>query len=363
MSINTKIIAFNLPQFHTFPENDKWWGKGFTEWVNVKSAKAIYKNQYEPRIPLGDNYYDLSNLENIISQMKLAKKYGIYGFCYYHYWFNGKLLMQKPLELLRDYKGEKIPYCLCWANEPWTRAWDGKTDVIMPQNYGNDEKKWEKHILYLLSFFKDESYIKIDNRPMLVVYRCSNIQRRNDIFRYYDCKCKEFGFNGIYLVEELNGFQNKPCCEKSSAVLEFEPWFTSNFQRTFSDKIFDKIRKSSFNYKNNTECGRVFSYDETWRRILKFNPNTIDRKVYLGGFPDWDNTPRRGNKANLYIGSNPQKFENYLRKQLQRCDMFHSDYLFINAWNEWGESAYLEPDEKNRYGYLEAVQNALNELR
>ena len=142
-----KILAFYLPQFHCFKENDEWWGKGFTEWTNVKKAEKLFDNHNQPRVPYEDNYYNLLEVGVLEKQMQLAQEYGVYGFCYYHYWFNGKLLMEKPLERMMKLK-KKLPYCFCWANEPWTRAWDGKTgEVIMPQVYGA-ETEWEEHFLY-----------------------------------------------------------------------------------------------------------------------------------------------------------------------------------------------------------------------
>lgn len=175
MNEKVKLIAFHLPQYHTFPENDQWWGKGFTEWTNTRKAVPLYKGHYQPRTPLNKNYYQLDRLDDILWQMDLAKKYNVYGFCYYHYWFNGKLLLNKPLELLRDYNGDKLPYFFCWANEPWTRAWEGNTKkVLMPQEYGN-QPEWEEHFQYLLTFFRDSAYMKKENMPLLVLYRTNNI--------------------------------------------------------------------------------------------------------------------------------------------------------------------------------------------
>lgn len=146
MQIMTKLIAFHLPQFHSIPENDEWWGKGFTEWVNTKKATASFSGHYQPREPLNDNYYDMLDYETRKWQADIAKKNGIYGFCYYHYWFNGKLLLEKPLEMLSNEKDIDMNYCFCWANEPWTRAWDGsEKEVIMPQEYGKEEE-WESHL-------------------------------------------------------------------------------------------------------------------------------------------------------------------------------------------------------------------------
>ena len=165
-----RIIAFYLPQFHNIPENDEWWGDGFTEWVNVKKAEPIYEGHEQPRVPLDGNYYNLLDDDVKIWQAELAKKYGIYGFCYYHYWFNGKLLLEKPMEQMLENKKVDLPFCVCWANEPWTRAWVGEKKVLIGQEYGT-EKEWKEHFDYMLPFFRDDRYIKEDNRPLYVIYR------------------------------------------------------------------------------------------------------------------------------------------------------------------------------------------------
>ena len=159
-----KIIAFYLPQFHNIPENDEWWGDGFTEWVNVKKAKPLFDGHVQPKEPLNDNYYNLLDDNIKIWQAKIAKEYGVYGFCYYHYWFNGKLLLEKPMEQMLNNKKIDIPFCISWANEPWTKAWVNEKKVLIPQSYGG-VNEWKEHFDYLLPFFKDERYIKVHNKP------------------------------------------------------------------------------------------------------------------------------------------------------------------------------------------------------
>ena len=195
-----KILAMYLPQYHCFKENDEWWGKGFTEWTNTKKAKPLYKNHYQPKEPLNDNYYDLSNKETMEKQAKLAKEYGIYGFVYYHYWFNGKKLLHKPLEDMLLNKKVKINFCLSWANEPWTRSWDGKSkEIIMPQEYG-DKNDWVNHYNYFKNFFLDDRYIKINNMPVLFIYRISSIDNFDEMFKKWNELAVEDEFDGIYLV-------------------------------------------------------------------------------------------------------------------------------------------------------------------
>lgn len=355
MNNKVQILAFYLPQFHRFKENDEWWGEGFTEWVNVKKAVPLFKGHEQPRVPLNDNYYDLSNPKDIQWQVDLAKEYGLGGFCIYHYWFDGKLLLDKPIDLFKRLE-RKIDYCFCWANEPWTRSWDGETNVVlMPQRYGG-EKEWEDHFQYLLPFFKDSYYIKKNNKPMLVLYRTNNIPNCDDMIRYWDRRCVEEGFDGIYTVEEMNAFQKKAVCKYTDAVLEFEP-MNALKKRNFWIMGRDYIRSRIHDIKNKTHLS-VFQYDDVWKSILARNYKTedSDKKIYLGGFVGWDNTARKGTNGLVLDGATPEKFKQNLQKQVERARLQESEYIFINAWNEWGEGTYLEPDEKHGTKYLEAIK-------
>lgn len=351
-----KYIAFHLPQYHSFPENDEWWGKGFTDWVNVKKARPLFKGHEQPVVPLNENYYDMMAFETRKWQAELGKKYGLYGFCYYHYYFNGKLLMEKPLEALLCEKNIDFPFCLCWANEPWTRAWDGSTSqVIMPQNYG-DESDWQKHVDYLMPFFKDSRYIKVEGKPLFVIYRTNNIPNCDWMIEFFNKKCIDEGFAGIYICEELNAFQREPSCKNSSAVIAFEP---SNIQRDRSkwNKICNLFKSKC--YTRNIRSGlKIFNYDEIWNKILHQKYITYGKKLFLGAFTGWDNSPRKKDRGMVYVGSTPHKFEQYLRKLNLRADEEHSEFIFINAWNEWAEGAYLEPDTRYSYEYLQALQNS-----
>lgn len=348
-----KILAFYLPQFHEIPENNKWWGKGFTDWTNVKKAKPLVDGQYQPREPLNDNYYDLSDIEVMKWQSKIAQDHGIHGFCYYHYWFNGKKLLEKPLENMLKDKEVAIPFCFSWANEPWARTWDGRdTDVLMPQEYGN-EKEWKEHFNYLLQFFNDERYIKEDNKPMMVIYKTMHIPRVEEMCEYWNKLAKENGFDGIYFVETLGGVQDKPCLNISKAAIEFEPNLTmANHDWSFFKKVFNKLRRI---FNNGLS---IFNYDSIWNEVFKRDVNRFDKELFLGGFIDWDNTPRKRFNGVVFKGSTPDKFENYISNQIIRSNI--NGYIFINAWNEWAEGTYLEPDKKIGFKYLEAIKKALS---
>lgn len=355
-----KIIAFHLPQFHAIPENDEWWGKGFTEWVNVKKAVPLYKNHNQPRVPLNHDYYNLLEEAAIRRQIQQAKEAGVYGFCYYHYWFDGKLLLEKPLEKMLT-MDNKIPYCFCWANEPWARTWDGLANhILMPQFYGG-EKEWEAHFQYLLQFFKDPHYICKDGKPVFVLYRTNDIPDCEAMIGYFDKRCRESGFSGIYMVEEKNSFQKALHCSNADAIINFEPMYTLRHGRSIFQRVVDKVAGVLFNWFTGNNM-LIYRYDSIWKQILKRKVTNPDgKREYRGAFVDWDNTARKGKKGTVIMGATPAKFKKYLRKQMDNAKQEGSEFVFLNAWNEWGEGTYLEPDTHNGYGYLEAIQRLTSE--
>lgn len=362
-----KTIAFYLPQFHQIPENDKWWGEGFTEWVNVKKAKPLFKGHYQPRIPLNNNYYDLSDVSNIRWQAKIAKDHGIYGFCLYHYWFNGKLLLEKPIHLLRDNKDIDINYCLCWANENWNNGWVSDRANILIANNFNDKEDWKKHIDYFLSFFSDSRYIKIDGKPLLVIYYPSIIGPLNEMLSFWENEAIKNGYEGITFVFQHPYFYLDPKANKSifNYGIEFQPTLSMlKLDKVNVRKQNLKIKLTSFLQKylklyihlKKRELVK-YDYDILWEQILSSTP---DSNMFPGAFVDWDNTPRKGKRGSLVLGSTPEKFLKYFEQLVIKArSVYNKDYIFIFAWNEWAEGGYLEPDEKNQYGYLEAIYNVL----
>ncbi|MEG1506409.1 MAG: glycoside hydrolase family 99-like domain-containing protein [Bacilli bacterium] len=342
--MNTKLITFYLPQFHRIKENDEWWGEGFTEWTNVKKSKPLYEGHNQPRVPLDNSYYDLSKKETLEKQAKLAKEYGIYGFCFYHYYFNGRKLLEKPAEILLENKEIDLNYCFSWANEPWTRSWDGKTrDVIMPQSYGG-KKEWKEHFEYLLPFFKDKRYIKKENKPLFLIYRTNNIPNCEDMINYWEKLAINNGFNGIYLLETLNSFQKNPILNSSKGVVEFEPMLTMRHYLKPTIQLKRLLRKK-------IGLLDIVNYDDVWSQIIK-RDNDYGKERYLGAFVGWDNTPRKGKKGLIIDNSTPEKFGNYLKIQKNKNN---TEFVFINAWNEWAEGAYLEGDELNSKNYLKQI--------
>lgn len=379
-----KIIAFYLPQFHDIPENDEWWGKGFTEWVNVKKAVPLYKGHEQPRVPLNNNYYNLLNDDVKIWQAKIAKEYGIYGFCYYHYWFGGKLLLEKPMEQMLANPNIDIPFCISWANEPWTKAWVNEKKVLIPQFYGG-KKEWKEHFDYLVKFFKDDRYIKEEGKPLLVIYRAEVIDCLNEMLDYWNELAKENGFNGMVYAYQNITFDLIPNKDDSRFKynIEFQPSYAWNDMNNVStlqkSKVWTSLRnvrrsfflwlekklgfdvKKYFEYSHKEkESVLKTSYDEAWNAILNHVPE--DEKCVPGAFVGWDNTPRKSYRGQVYVGDDPKKFQKYMSRQIKRTkEIYHKDMIFMYAWNEWAEGGYLEPDTRFGYRNLEAIRDALIE--
>lgn len=368
-----KVIAYYLPQFHETRQNNEWWGKGFTEWTNVKKAKPLYKGHYQPRVPLNQNYYDLLDDKVKSWQVKIAKKHGIYGFCFYHYWFNaGDLLLEQPVEQFLKNKSLDIHFCLSWANEPWTKAWVSKQDqILIEQNYG-DNITWKRHFEYLLPYFKDPRYICENNKPLFIIYRPEIIDCLNEMLDYWDNLAKMNGFSGMEYAYQGIWFDQIKNRDDSRFTynIEYEPGYGES--RLFSKrkqrliklaKDIDEMIFKIFNHKLSElylRQVRKLSYDDVWKSINSYVPN--DHKRIAGAFVDWDNTPRRGLKGLVIEGASPEKFYFYFKERIRKAKQFYSsDMVFIFAWNEWAEGGYLEPDQRHQYGYLEAIRKVLEE--
>lgn len=367
-----KVIAFYLPQFHEIPENNEWWGEGFTEWVNVKKAQPLYEGHEQPRIPLNNNFYNLLD-ENIqVWQAKLAKEYGIYGFCYYHYWFNGKLLLEKPMENMLRNKEVDLPFCVCWANEPWTRAWVGETKVLIPQMYGG-RAEWKEHFDYLLPFFKDSRYILDNDKPLVVIYRPEVIDCLNEMLDYWNELAIQAGFKGLTYAYQNIDFDLKSDKDDSRFKynIEFQPLYARHDMFKNNHKYLKALRRNVAAFVEKhfgidlMRYGAGFfnksnqiSYDGAWEKILSRVPDS--KKNIPGAFVGWDNSPRKGERGEIFVGDTPEKFEVYMTKQVSRAkNVYKKDMIFMYAWNEWAEGGYLEPDTRSEYKNLEAIRNAL----
>ena len=367
-----KVIAFYLPQFHSIPENDKWWGKGFTEWVNVKKATPLFPNHYQPRVPLNKNYYNLLDPETMKWQVELANEYGIYGFCFYHYWFSGKKLLEKPVEAFLQRKELETHFCLCWANESWTNTWaNGSADVIMQQSYGG-RNEWKEHFDYLLDYFKDDRYIVNNNKPLLVIYRPELIDCLDEMLTYWNQLAKQNGFDGIeYAYQNVSYYlSSNRNDELFSYAIEYQPnWVfalknLSKLQRIKKDFLVFVEKKLKFNMREKLQVLKGLQrcdYAEIWNYILNSKPTTSISVPCA--FVDWDNTPRKGKRGMVVENANPVDFKKFFAQLLDKAEKeFKQDMGFIFAWNEWAEGGYLEPDEKYRYEYLKAIKYSLDEF-
>lgn len=374
-----KVIAWYLPQFHEIPENNMWWGDGFTEWTNLKKARALFKGHNQPRVPLNKNYYNLLDDEVKNWQVDLAKKYGVYGFCMHHYWFDGKLLLEKPVEQYLKNKSLDLPFCLNWANEHWTNQWKSNSEKILIEQCYGDREQWKKHFNYLLPFFRDARYIKIEGKPLFSIYRPEFIDadKLNEMLECWMQLALENGFPGMafaYVGMKWDYVENKDD-SKFMFDIEYQPslcwnadrqnklwvklynFIPNKFEKRFS-KIFSILKGVIVQAENMKE--NIRDYDETWNKVLNWEPKS--EKSIPGAFVDWDNTPRKGKRGVYLQGASPEKFKYYFKKQIERAKkIYNKDIIFIFSWNEWCEGGYLEPDEKNKYGYLESIAATLNE--
>lgn len=373
-----KIIPLYLPQFHTIPENDEWWGKDFTEWVNVREAKPLFEGHNQPRVPLNDNYYDLSDVETLKWQCRIAKEYGIYGFCMYHYWFNGHLLLEKPMEMLLAHPEIDIKYCISWANHDWTDAWkaSNRTPKVLIAHNFDDEQDWVNHFNYMLPFFKDPRYMMENNKPLMVIYIPNIIRKLKKMLDVWSRMARENGFDGLTYIYQsaASSFDNSWDHTLFDYGVEMNPGYVGLANRQKNSSFFPKlmkysheikrllhIRRSLLPQKKITEVSKA-DYDYTWQRILELRPLSNSPKMIPCAFTDWDNTPRHKERGYLYQGVTPEKFKNYFKQLVENTKKYYdTDMIFVFAWNEWAEGGYLEPDTNNGFAFLEAIRDSLCE--
>jgi lipopolysaccharide biosynthesis protein len=341
-----KLIAFYLPQFHPIPENDEWWGKGFTEWTNVAKARPLFEGHFQPRLPTDLGFYDLRLREIRHQQIALAKKYGIYGFCYHYYWFSGKRLLEKPIDdMLADTESD-MPFCLCWANENWTRRWDAKEhEILIAQKYAPSDE--QDFILGIIRFFQDPRYIRLNGAPLLIVYRpqqLPNPRRSTMIWRQV---CQEAGIPDIHLCAALTHGNETYQKYGFDSGVQFPPHNLklNTINREF--EFFERFR------------GRVFDYGEIARAYL--DEEYSGQHVFKTVFPSWDNTARRKDGATIVLNATPENYEYWLSQAIDRArgsSRSGDRIVFVNAWNEWAEGCYLEPDQVYQTAFLEGTLRA-----
>lgn len=354
-----KLIAFYLPQFHPIPENDEWWGKGFTEWRNVVKARPLFKGHYQPHLPADLGFYDLRLAESRNAQAKLALQYGIHGFCYYHYWFNGQQVLQRPLDDVLASGAPDFPFCICWANENWTRRWDGHDDQVLLRQIYSPQDDLE-HIKSLIPRFKDSRYIKLEGKPLILIYRASNLPDPAETFVSWRRKVEEAGLNGLYIccVESFpadHGLANKIGAD---AAVEFAPDWTVLPRRVGVGNPFSFLSSRALNKVSKTN--HFSEYADLVDSML--NKPAPKYRRYPCVTPMRDNTARRKNGAFVALNSTPDKYEYWLRTSI-RAELHKNEphpIVFINAWNEWAEGNHLEPCERWGRAYLEATSRALS---
>lgn len=339
-----EIYAYYLPQFHQVPENDLWWGTGFTEWTNVKAAKPLFAGHRQPKEPLGDNYYNLLDYDTVKWQTDIAKQYGIDGFVYYHYYFNGKLLLEKPAENFLKWTDIRHSFYFCWANHSWYKSVDGNKELLLEQTYGS-EADWRKHFEYLLPFFKDSRYKKIDNKPVFMIFQ-PRFPHKRHMLRKFERWCKEEGFSGIYYIESaLVMLPTKlllPGAADAYVLREF------NHSRFFMDYLSSK---KGISYRNIAGSGQKLPvYDGNGIYDIMIKRAKRHKKVVHALCFAWDNTPRHGKSGYVVMPPDKDMVMKYL--ECVRDD----DMLLINAWNEWAEGMVLEPTKEEGFRYLEWIR-------
>lgn len=355
-------IALHLPQFHPIPENDEWWGKGFTEWSSAVRTKPRFPGHYQPHLPADLGFYDLRLPEARAAQAKLAADYGIYGFCYYHYWFNGRQVLEGPVNEILKSGEPDFPFCLCWANENWTRRWDGLDDeVLLEQRYSEADDV--AHIRALIPFFTDARYIRIMDRPFFAVYRASkfpNPQRTTEIWRR---EANRAGLKGLFLVRvEGHSERGDPQTVGFDCALEFQPYWPHAGSRIFRRKWWHIRRLGT--HERGIRDNVVFDYGSLVRNALAAPAPAYPRIPCV--CPGWDNSPRRERDAHIFVNSTPELYREWLEGYITRLrpsrgsEIDPDSLVFINAWNEWAEGNHLEPCQKWGRRYLEETRKALS---
>lgn len=337
-----RLIAFYLPQFHPIPENDAWWGKGFTEWTNVTKARPLFEGHYQPHLPADLGFYDLRVRDVMREQASLAKGHGIHGFCYHYYWFSGKRLLERPVdEMLADPEMD-MPFCLCWANENWTRRWDAaENQVLIAQRYlAEDDIEFVRG---LQPYFRDPRYIRLGGAPLLIVYRPQQLPDPAKSVAAWRTFCRESGIGEIHVCAALtHGNTTKP--PGFDSVVDFSP------HNVTAPRI-----NASVNFHQRF-AGAVLDYPAVAAECLE-RPRAADIH-FRTVFPAWDNTARTGSRATMVLNSSPDNYEYWLSATMERTRHelpAGKQLVFVNAWNEWAEGCHLEPDRRHGHAYLQAT--------
>lgn len=362
-----RIIAYYLPQFHPIPENDVWWGKGFTEWTNVGKAKPLFKGHDQPKLPADLGYYDLRISKVREDQASMAKSYGIEGFCYWHYWFgDGKQLLEKPFEEVLESGSPDFGFCLAWANINWGGlAYGDKYErLLIEQTYpGIDD--YTKHFYKVLPAFLDKRYIRIDNKPIFTIYNPVGLPDSNEFIELWNKLAKENGLDGIYFI----AYQHFNYPYKTAGFDALTPPSPSHLFMRVKYKFIDRLVNKLFKYRYNQLRYRSWALRNifTHRQIVDasdYSDIPKEVKFFPSCSPNWDHTPRSGNKGQVIVETDPELFYENLKNCYKRIETNKEDekLIFIKAWNEWAEGNYLEPDQKIGFGNLNQVKKFQEEF-
>jgi len=355
ISTDIRAIAFYLPQFHAIPENDEWWGKGFTEWTNVRRARPQYEGHYQPHVPHPDlGYYDLNDPEVMEKQAAMARSVGIEGFCYYYYWFNGRRLLNMPTDRMLATGRPDFPFCFCWANENWTRTWDGgDKEILIAQEHSTESD--ERFILDLLPVFRDPRYIRVDGKPLLVVYRPGILPDPSAAARHWRETCRREGIGEIFLARvQMFDWELEGRDPGYDTVIQFAP-----VSMPSSPNLRDSVRLHDPAKFMGVVCDYRFS-------AANYTSEPVGLKLWPGVCPSWDNTARRMERGHSWVHSTPETYHSWLSTAVQQARQTlpsQHRFVFINAWNEWGEGCHLEPDKKYGYAWLNATRFALTDRK
>ena len=350
-----RVLAFLLPQFHPIPENDKWWGAGFTEWRKVVQATPLFPGHHQPHLPGDLGFYDLRLPETRAAQAELASKYGVDGFVWHHYWFGGRRLLERPFDEVLASGEPDFPFCLCWANEPWSRRWDGTDNhVLMSQSYGPADDL--AHSRWLAGAFADPRYVRLDGRPVMLVYRASELPDAARTVEIWKTECSRLGVGEPYLCR-VESYSEREHCDPAGigfdAAVEFPP-------HRLIEMIGEPLRRSRHWYwarrlrLASLAFGQHHVFDYAAIAEASETRPTPSYRRFPGVTPRWDNSARRDSGGVILAGSTPERYERWLLSALGRDEPF----VFINAWNEWGEGCHLEPDLAWGHAYLAATRRA-----
>jgi len=348
-----RLIAFYLPQYHPIPENDEWWGKGFTEWTNVAKAKPLFRGHYQPHVPADLGFYDLRVAETRAAQAEMAREYGIEAFCYYHYWFAGKQILERPFNEVLKSGEPDFPFCLCWANQTWTGIWHGSPDrVLVEQTYpGEDDHR--AHFNELLPAFQDKRHVLVDGKPLFLIYRPNEIPDVRRVMDFWRSMAVKSGLKGLHLVAVVHG--NHPWDPKQhgfdASVRQILPPLRNGYV-----SLRQPFKKLLHIYEKRSGKPTIYRYGDVLSNML---PDECGEQNYPCLLPNWDNTPRSGGNGLVLEGACPELFKIQVRKALEIMKGVPDEHklIFIKAWNEWAEGNHLEPDLKFGRGYLEAIRD------